>query len=444
MTLQGLRRGDLAGAREIRLSGLSEFPRELFGLADTLEVLDIGGGTLTSLPDDFAKFRRLRILFASRNHFARLPPVLGQCESLSQIGFRNAGLSEIPEESLPRSLRWLILTDNRIAKLPSSLGDLPKLRKLMLAGNDLEELPPTMEGASALELVRIGANRFEALPHWLTRLPSLAWVSWAGNPAESDGDVAAPRTVRWRDLAIGDLLGEGTSGQVYRALWHECGSSKARPVALKVFRGAMTSDGLPAREIATCLAAGEHPGLTSALGRVADHPDGAEALLMPLVPPDYRPLAAPPSFETCTRDVYEPGLSLAADVALKVAANVAAAADHLHRRRLLHGDLYAHNMLWDGRSGASTLSDFGAASVMPRGASNIGWRKIEVRAWGLLLQELLERCASPPERSVDIQRLAESCVQGDVSARPLMDEALGQLNALSRNVSDISLLSRRT
>jgi len=31
-----LRRGDLAGARELRLHGLSEFPREIFALADSL------------------------------------------------------------------------------------------------------------------------------------------------------------------------------------------------------------------------------------------------------------------------------------------------------------------------------------------------------------------------------------------------------------------------
>ena len=60
-TLEALRRGDLSGAREIRLPGLSEFPTELLGLADTLELLDIGGGSLTTLPHDFSRFRNLRI-----------------------------------------------------------------------------------------------------------------------------------------------------------------------------------------------------------------------------------------------------------------------------------------------------------------------------------------------------------------------------------------------
>jgi len=79
-TLEQLRAGQLAGTRRLKLAcGLSEFPREILDLADTLEVLDLSGNALTTLPDDFARLRELRILFASNNPFTELPPVLGQC-----------------------------------------------------------------------------------------------------------------------------------------------------------------------------------------------------------------------------------------------------------------------------------------------------------------------------------------------------------------------------
>ena len=103
--LAALRRGELVGARELRLPGLSEFPPEIFGLAETLEVLDLSGGTLTDLPDDLGRLRRLRVLFCSGNRFARLPPVLGDCTALSQIGFRGTGLCEVPGEALSPALR---------------------------------------------------------------------------------------------------------------------------------------------------------------------------------------------------------------------------------------------------------------------------------------------------------------------------------------------------
>lgn len=88
-TLEQLRAGQLAGTRHLKLAcGLSEFPREIFDLADTLEVLDLSGNALTTLPDDLPRLARLRILFASDNPFTELPEVLGQCSQLSMVGFK--------------------------------------------------------------------------------------------------------------------------------------------------------------------------------------------------------------------------------------------------------------------------------------------------------------------------------------------------------------------
>ncbi|MGC1305051.1 MAG: leucine-rich repeat domain-containing protein, partial [Caulobacteraceae bacterium] len=186
ITLQALKRGELAGVRALDLggTGLSEVPAEIYGLADTLEVLDLGRNALTRLPDDLGRLKRLRVLFCSGNRFERLPPVLGDCAALSQVGFRRAGVSEVPAEALPPRLRWLTLTDNAIARLPDALGERPELQKLMLAGNRLEALPRSLAGAPKLELLRLAANAFEALPPWLTEAPQLAWLAWAGNPLD--------------------------------------------------------------------------------------------------------------------------------------------------------------------------------------------------------------------------------------------------------------------
>lgn len=420
--LSALRRGGLAGTRELRLPGLDEFPSDIFGLADTLEVLDLSGGTLTDLPEDFGRLRELRVLFCSGNRFTRLPPVLGDCPVLSQIGFRGTGLCEVPGEALPPALRWLTLTDNRIEHLPGALGERPMLRKLMLAGNRLDALPHRLAGAQNLELLRLAANRFDTLPPWLVDLPRLAWLSWAGNPFDDATMPDAATLVPWADLDIGEPLGEGASGVVHRALWRRTGS--ARAVALKLFKGAMTSDGLPEREMAACLAAGSHPNLTGAIGRVIDHPAETHGLLMPLLPPHWRVLAGPPSLESCSRDVYDPGLSLDAGPALRIATGIAEAAGHLHARGLIHGDLYAHNILWDGNAGETVLSDFGAASMVPPAMMGASLQRLDVRAWGLLLSELLSRC---PTESAGLRELERACIQSDPGARPLMAEVADAL-----------------
>ncbi|MCK6425138.1 MAG: leucine-rich repeat-containing serine/threonine-protein kinase [Burkholderiaceae bacterium] len=435
-TLAALRRGDLAGARSLTLrGGLTELPQEIFALADTLEQLDLSGNALTALPADFARLTRLEVLFASGNRFERLPPVLGDCPALQQIGMRGCGLRELPGEALPPALRWLTLTDNALTQLPAALGERPALQKLMLAGNRLQGLPASLVQARSLELLRLSANRLEAWPGWLGELPRLAWLAWAGNPLEPDDATPIVADVPWSRLQIGALLGEGASGRIHRAVWQPdlpaADAAAGRAVAVKLFKGAMTSDGLPEREMAACLAAGAHPCLVAALGRVSDAPGGQQALVMPLLPSGWQTLAAPPSLASCSRDVYDPGLRLPDRAVLRLLGCVADAMAHLHRRGWSHGDLYAHNMAWDPASGAAVLSDFGASSRLLPGFAGQAQRRFEVRAWGLLAEELLDRCESDLP---DLRELARACAQPIVSQRPDFDALAGQLAAGSRSV----------
>ncbi len=432
-TLDRLRRGDLAGARTLKLDGgLTALPEEVFGLSETLEVLDLSGNRLTALPQDLGRLKRLRVLFCSGNPFERLPPVLGDCAALSQVGFRGSGMREVPAEALPHTLRWLTLTDNRIARLPDEIGRRPWLQKLMLAGNRLTEVPESLAGAPNLELLRLSANRLERLPSWVTRLPRLAWLAYAGNPFEDvafDGAASegAGNAVPWSDLDVGALLGEGASGQVFEAGWRGGDPGASKAVALKLFKGAMTSDGLPEREMQACLAAGDHPHLLGALGRLTGHPQGVEGLVTPRLPAHWRPLAGPPSLERCTRDVYDPGLRLDLDIALSVALQIGAATAHLHGRGLLHGDLYAHNVLWDGQ-GQAMLSDFGAAGVLPDSDAACGLERLDVRAWGVLLDELLD-LASASAIPAAVYALRDACLGEAPAERPSMADALETLKA---------------
>jgi hypothetical protein len=423
--LEALRRGDLSGARALHLHvGLTEFPPEIFGLAKTLEVLDLAGNALTELPADMARLTRLRVIFCSGNRFERLPPSLGDCAALTQIGFRKTGLREIPSESLPPGLRWLTVTDNALATLPAALGKRPALQKLMLSGNRLGALPETLAGAEQLELLRLSANAFSGLPPWIMQLPRLAWLAYAGNAFDPPPRPGQSAMIEWRHLQVEALLGEGASGHVHRALWRHPGEAIPQTVALKLFKGRMTSDGLPEREMAACLAAGTHPHLAHALGRLTGHPDRLDGLVMPLLPSGWLPLAGPPSLESCTRDVYDPDLRLAPEVALRLAEGTAQATAHLHHNGLLHGDLYAHNTLWDGTTGTGVLSDFGAAATLPAGAEGFALQRIECRAWGILLGELLDRSTDSPS---GLRALHLHCIDPDPAARPMMADVVAAL-----------------
>jgi tRNA A-37 threonylcarbamoyl transferase component Bud32 len=454
-TLEQLRRGDLQGATRLALSeGLTEFPREIFGLADTLEYLDLSGNALTSLPEDFARLHRLQVLFCAGNRFTELPLVLGQCRSLSMVGFRTNQITTIQGAALPRKLRWLILTGNQIASLPPEIGGCPELQKVALSGNLLSTLPAEMAACTKLELLRIAANRFEMLPDWLLGMPRLSWLGYSGNPvcaaaearalkgmtdlSSAQGQTALAQ-IPWASLQLKQKLGEGASGVIYQAALADA----SQEVAVKVFKGALTSDGLPHSEIAAYLSAGSHPYLINLLGKVTGHPDKTEALVMQLVDSSYRNLAAPPSLQSCTRDVYATDLRFSLNDALRVAHGVASLACQLHSRGLTHGDLYAHNTLM-GADGHAVLGDFGAAAFYDQSDSAVAQalEQIEVRAFGCLLEELLERLnAGCANRAIylaiiiKIERLRDRCLTRVVLQRPLFQQIERELDLLLTNLT---------
>ena len=356
--------GQLVGARHIRISdGLSEFPRALFELANTLEILDLSNNQLSSLPANLPRLHKLRILFASNNPFTELPTVLGQMPALEMVGFKACRIAQVPESSLPPRLRWLILTDNRMQQLPESIGRCARLQKLMLSCNQLSCLPASLVNCKKLELLRIASNCFEQLPALIFGLPALAWLALAGNPITQKSELLALDTkalepIFYQNLQRHELLGEGASGHIYRA------SHGDQTIALKLFKAAFTSDGTPQSELAAGLAAGQHPHLLTPLAAVQNMPTEQLAMALPLLDADMRPLAGPPSFESCTRDVYAAGLRISAPVAAQLIESLRAAVAHLHQRGVLHGDLYAHNTLCNLQTGHAVLSDFGAAALL--------------------------------------------------------------------------------
>jgi hypothetical protein len=422
-TLEQLRSGELAGAVRLQLRcGLADFPREIFDLAETLEILDLTGNALSSLPDDLPRLHRLRIIFCSDNQFTELPAVLGRCPSLTMVGFKANQIASVPAAALPVRLRWLILTDNRIDEIPAEIGRCAELQKLMLSGNRLHTLPPELANCHKLELLRIAANALPQLPAWLPAMPRLAWLAFAGNPfSESAASVTMPAaSIRWHELQLQHKLGEGASGVIHQASLH------GSPVAVKVFKGSMTSDGLPANEMAACIGAGNHPNLIPVLGTIPDHPANLPALVMPLVEPGLRNLAGPPSLASCTRDVYADGQRFSADALLGIARGIASAAAHLHARGIMHGDLYAHNILNCGK-GNAVLGDFGGASQFEPGTLlAAALQRLEVRAFGYLLEELLERC---DEDLPQVRALTRDCLQLSPMARPAFAEVTARLAA---------------
>ncbi len=390
-TIAQIDSGALQGRTRVTIrSGLTEFPRALLKLSDSLEILDLSGNSLSSLPDWITEFPKLKILFLSQNKFLEYPAILGKCPSLSMVGFKSNTISHVPEASLSPNLHWLILTDNKISQLPDSISECTKLRKVMFAGNKLTKLPSGMSRCRDIELLRISANQLEDIPEWLFELPKLAWLALAGNPISSLRD-SLPRAMPkcdWSTIQLGAALGSGASGVTYRAqLGVE--SKTPRQVAIKLFKASITSDGSAKNEIFASGVIDQHPNLLTAESEIENHPQGTLGMILPLIGEEFKILAHPPSLETCTRDVYEANGRVTADFASKVTARISEAVSHLHCAGVMHGDLYAHNILVS-EAGDAILSDLGAASCFANPQSEFARRcyQIEARAMRHLEMEL--------------------------------------------------------
>lgn len=422
-TLKQLQNGELDGEKKLTLSeSLTEFPQEIFRLADTLEMLDLSKNKLSSLPADFGRLHQLKILFCSENQFTVLPEVLGDCPLLDIVGFKANIIEEVPAKAINPNLRWFILTNNRISKLPAQIGNCPRMQKLMLAGNRLTELPEELSRCRELGLLRISANRLTQLPQWLLSMPKLSWLAFSGNPFSEKPPIATANRVDWHDLEVSHLLGEGASGLIYKVN-HKIGEESIA-AAIKVFKGSVTSDGFPEDEIDICITAGAHPGLVQVIGEIDGHPESKKALLMDLIPSHFYNLGITPSFESCTRDVYKPGQSLSLPQVLKIASTISSVAAQLHGKGIMHSDLYAHNILIDDE-GNTLFGDFGAACFYSKANAQLsaGLEQLEVRAYGYLLEDLINLCVDTENQALaQLAELRDACLQPNVTARPAFSD----------------------
>ena len=113
---------------------------------------------------------------------------------------------------------------------------------------------------------------------------------------------------------------------------------------------------------------------------------------------------------------------------------VASAVAHLHQRGVMHGDLYAHNILIDPVHGQAQLGDFGAATRLPEDQPQLSQRlqALEVRALGCLLEELGAAVNAPGTHAETqgLQALARACLSEQPRQRPTVAEVAQALQGM--------------
>ncbi|EGD74934.1 serine/threonine protein kinase [Salpingoeca rosetta] len=392
-----------------------------------LQLLDLGRNGLTTVPQHALSLPQLEILFLSGNEIASVEAdALAAALKLRVLSLKGNRLATFDGRAASPHLEQLILTDNKITELVDLTFRRTNLRKLMLTRNSLNHLPRDFTGMRRLELVRLSHNELTALPAGMFSMPRLCWVALAGNPVLGQAPASQqPQTIDASQLRMGEVLGEGTSGVVHR------GTYKGAAVAVKLFKS-QSSDGSFWDEMAIAKLF-RHPNITAVHGIITKPQPG---MVLEYLSDDFQPLASPPDAWTTLRCTYPAELELTPQHTLAILAALADALAHVHSHQVAHGDIYAHNILYNPNTGEVRLSDFGAAwsyANLPPSDHPLIERQ-EMRAFGILIKELLARTHFSTSSHVPIRRVlsevAQDCTLALVARRPSFAHVANTLTAL--------------
>jgi serine/threonine protein kinase len=315
------------------------------------------------------------------------------------------------------------------------MGELYRLQKFAFAGNQLQKLPDSMENCKKLELMRLSANQLTILPDWLFHLPKLAWLAFSGNNLVKDAPLIANNmiSVSQQDFELKHKLGEGASGVIHQATWLSKPETinSSNDIAVKLFKGEITSDGYPIDELNNCLQAGEHNNLIKVIAKIISKEQ--LALVMELIPERFYNLGLPPSLTSCTRDTFPEEARLEVTNLVKITLSMADTLRHLHENNVSHGDIYAHNTMVDEHANM-LFGDFGAASNLNTLSEQqqTAMQAIEVRAFGCLLDDLLplSQHAKNTKQYEELVILKDTCMQPTTFERPTFIEIVKQLKSI--------------
>ncbi|KAK4145609.1 uncharacterized protein C8A04DRAFT_35648 [Dichotomopilus funicola] len=156
-----------------------------FSKLTNLEILDLHGNNISSLPADFSSLSRLRILNLSENSFEELPfPILSGLPLTELVARKNqlqGTLIQDGVDTLPL-LQTLDVSSNQLTHIcsASKTVTMPALHQLCVSMNRLQALPDISSWASLLTIAA-DENSINAIPEGFAQLPKLRSVDFSSN-----------------------------------------------------------------------------------------------------------------------------------------------------------------------------------------------------------------------------------------------------------------------
>ncbi|XP_028774123.1 plant intracellular Ras-group-related LRR protein 6-like [Neltuma alba] len=182
---------NLATITNLHLSNnnLQSIPESLTARLLNVAVLDVHSNQLTSLPNSIGCLSKLKVLDVSGNLLDSLPKTIENCRALEELNANFNKLTKLPEtigfELI--NLKKLSVNSNKLVFLPHSTSHLTELSVLDVRLNCLRSLPEDLENLINLKILNVSQNfqYLETLPYSVGLLLSLVELDVSYNRIKS-------------------------------------------------------------------------------------------------------------------------------------------------------------------------------------------------------------------------------------------------------------------
>ncbi|XP_064593787.1 leucine-rich repeat and calponin homology domain-containing protein 4 [Zonotrichia leucophrys gambelii] len=191
-TERALEEAEASGTLSLAGRRLRAFPAAAarrWDLSDTTQA-DLSRNRFGEVPEAACRLVSLEGLSLHHNCLRSVPPAIANLQALAHLDLSRNQLSSLPACLCLLPLRVLNASNNRLARLPPNLGALRTLRQLDVGCNRLRALPPGLGQLRALRDLNVRRNQLAALPEELSELP-LVRLDFSCNRV-----VAIPRCFR--------------------------------------------------------------------------------------------------------------------------------------------------------------------------------------------------------------------------------------------------------